>query len=220
MDIAELLKTLGVELSEEQVAMIKEAVTGETENLVKNRDDILKEKHTLSETLKAAQVAEAAAKEAAIKSSGDMEELKKFYATEADKRVTDEKERGDRLQDVSNERDRLSVNNDFLGVFTEESRAVGELYLEKYVKIEDGQRKYVDYEGNVIADSADKYKEYLKGNDSLKSIILGSQASGGSSDPASSPGGETDLKRPKDKPIGGMNAADGVAHLRATNKDL
>ena len=193
MDVAEILKAAGAELSPEVLAKVSEGVSAggladtalEVTGLKGKIAEFKVEKQEAKDATVAAQLlaTEAeAAKDKALEEKlileGDRAKLDEYYSKKQEEQNSELKETVAKLGQALSDRDLATTRSKFGHRFEND----GELYLSKMVTIdEDGKATYTDTKGNIVATDEDSFNKYLDTESvgSLKHVLKGTSASGG-----------------------------------------
>ena len=173
----------GLELSEEILAKINSQNEGlvsasEIAGLKQNRDDLLSEKKAAQEATTAAEALAEKERLAAMEAKNDNKGLAESYKAELEKYKLREKETAAKLekQAVSNKALELAKtissgdNADLLATFIQER-----------LRSEGGEIKVTDANGNLTISSQEDLLNEFKGNQRYASLVVATNASGGSS---------------------------------------
>lgn len=149
---------------------LKEIINKEVEGLKSKNSELLGK-------LKEQQTAAEKAKEEALKKSGNTEELKQFYEKQYQAQIEELKQANEQLQQQGLQAKKEQVLGNLLGDFVDP--VVARAVLDKMITVEDGNYSFKDFEGNIVADSAEGFKKWVHASPQMKYILQGNRSSGG-----------------------------------------
>lgn len=117
------------------------------------------------------------AREAALKKEGDFERLKELYEQQKQDLVSGYESKLQELSGAVKERDRQEIINKLVGEFVDTE--AGSFVLKNLVDVEDGNQKFKDFSGNIVADNVDDFKKWMKTNPHMAHLVRGTGATGG-----------------------------------------
>lgn len=163
--------------------MIDEEVKGlkskNSELLGKNKD--LSEKiDSFTNELNSFKTEAAKAKETALEKSGDLEQLKKVWEEKFNKQEQSYNDQMSSLKSKIKEGEKQEVINKLVGDFVDSEAA--SFMLKNMVEVEDGNQKFRDFAGNIVASSVDDYRKWIKTNPHMAHMVRGTSATGGNAE--------------------------------------
>jgi len=176
----------GLELSEDVIAKLNEQNAGlvssaEVEGLKKNRDDLLAEKKIAQEAKTQAETLAQDAKNEGLQNKKDFEALSLSYKEKLDAYDLRDKENALKLEQQTVSTKALEMAKQ---ISSGDNADLLASFIEKRLRSDSGEIKVTDANGNLTISSQEDLLNEFKTNQRYASLVVATNASGGSSNAA------------------------------------